>query len=242
MAVPVEGAAPRRPGLWGTGTPVWIAALLALALAGFWKSYVSRVAAADAITHLHAGLMLAWFAMLFAQPVLVRTRRLALHRQVGRLSYVLVPAIVLTCVLLSRMRMAAVAPQGFGMQCVFLYLGLSAAAMFLLFWGLAIAYRRDAALHARYMVGTALVMIDPALARIVGGLAPQLGIGVLWISYGVVFTILGLLIYRDRGRHGQRAFVLQLALFATNFVMIHLVPGSAGWQAFARAWGALPPG
>jgi hypothetical protein len=238
----MEGAAPRRAGLWGTGTPVWIAALLALALAGFWKSYVSRVAAADAITHLHAGLMLAWFAMLFAQPVLVRTRRLALHRQVGRLSYVLVPAIVVTCVLLSRMRMAAVAPQGFGMQCVFLYLGLSAAAMFLLFWGLAIAYRRDAALHARYMAGTALVMIDPALARIVGGLAPQLGIGVLWISYGVVFAILGLLVRLDRGRHGRSAFVLQLALFATNFVMIHLVPGTTAWQAFARGWGGLAPG
>ncbi|UWX03562.1 hypothetical protein H1235_11195 [Pseudoxanthomonas sp. NC8] len=72
----MDGAAPRRPGLWGTGTPVWIAALLALALVGFWKPYVSRVAAMDAVTHLHAGLMLSWLAMLFVQPLLIRTRRL----------------------------------------------------------------------------------------------------------------------------------------------------------------------
>ena len=242
MAVPMEGAAPRRPGLWGTGAPVWVAALLALAVTGFWKSYLSRVAAVDAITHLHAGLMLSWFAMLFAQPLLVRSRQLAWHRKLGRISYGLVPAIVLTCVLLSRVRMAAVAPQGFGFQCVILYLGLSAALMFLLFWTLAIVHRRDAALHARYMVGTALVMVDPAMARIVGGLAPQLGIGVLWISYRVVFAILGVLVWRGRGRHGRNALVLQLALFAANFMLIHLVPGTAAWQAFARAWGGLPPG
>lgn len=239
MAVRSEAAAVRRPGLWGTGSGVWIVALLALALAGFWGSYVSRLGAADAVTHLHAGLMLAWFAMLFAQPWLVRTRRLDLHRRVGRLSYGLVPAIVLTCLGLSQLRMSAATPESFGLQAFILYLGVAASAMFLLFWGLAIAHRREPGLHARYMVATALVMIDPALARLLM-LLPIPGPVIAFISYGVVFAILGVSLWLGRGRPGQRAFVVAGAVFALNLVLLMTVPRTAAWQAFARFWGGLP--
>lgn len=240
MVVRSEAAAVRRPGLWGTGSAIWIAALLALALAGFWSSYVSRLDTAGAVTHLHAGLMLAWFAMLFVQPWLVRTRRLDLHRRIGRLSYGLVPAIVATCLWLSQLRMSAATPQTFGFQSFILYLGVAASAMFLLFWGLAIRHRREPGLHARYMAGTALVLIDPALARLL--LLMQVpGPLLQWISYGLVFAILGVLLWRGRGWPGQRAFVVVGAVFALNLALLFVVPRAEAWQAFARFWGGLPP-
>jgi|GEM_PF-1051013 len=239
MAVSSNAGAMRRPGLWGTGSAVWICALLALAVVGFWPSYVRRFGEADAVTHLHAALMLSWFGMLFAQPWLVRTRRMALHRQFGKFSYVLVPMIVITCLWLSRIRMGAATPQSFGMQTVILYLGIAASAILLLSWSLAVLHRRDSALHARYMVGAALVLIDPALARLLIATMPSLGPLVAWVSYGVLFAILGVLIWRDRGRHGQRAFVVLTAVFALNFVLINVVPRTAAWQDFARWWGGL---
>ena len=239
MAVSSNAGAMRRPGLWGTGSAMWIWALLALAVVGFWPSYVRRFGEADAVTHLHAALMLSWFGMLFAQPWLVRTRRMALHRQLGKFSYVLVPMIVITCLWLSRIRMGAATPQSFGMQTVILYLGIAASAILLLSWSLAVLHRRDSALHARYMVGTALVLIDPALARLLIATMPSLGPLVAWVSYGVLFAILGVLIWRDRGRHGQRAFVVLAAVFALNFVLINVVPRTAAWQDFARWWGGL---
>lgn len=240
MAVRSDVAAARRPGLWGTGSGMWVVALLALALAGFWRSYVSRIGAADAVTHLHAGLMLAWFAMLFTQPWLVRTRRLELHRKLGKLSYVLVPAIVLTCLGLSQLRMSAATPQSFGIQAFIMYLGVAASVMFALFWALALVYRRQAGLHARFMVATALVMIDPALARLLM-LLPIPGPAIAFISYGVVFAILGLSLWLGRGRPGQRAFVVVGAVFALNLVLLMTVPRTEAWLAFARFWGGLPP-
>ena len=239
MAVSTNAAAARRPGLWGTGGAVWVGALLALAVAGFWPSYVRRFGEVDAVTHLHAALMLSWFGMLFAQPWLVRTRRFALHRQLGKLSYLLVPVLVTTCLWLSRIRMGMATPQSFGFQSVILYLGIAAAAIFLLSWGLAIRHRGDTALHARYMVGTALTLIDPALARLLFATVPGVGPFIQWISYGVLFLILGVLIWRDRGRHGQQAFVVLAAVFALNFVLLTTVPGTAAWQGFARWWGGL---
>jgi len=240
MAVIPNATATRRPGLWGTGSTVWIWALLALAVAGFWPSYVRRIGEADAVTHLHAALMLSWFAMLFVQPWLVRSRRVALHRSVGTLSYALVPVLILSCLWLSRIRMAGATPQSFGFQSFILYLGVAASAIFLLSWALAIGYRRNTALHARYMVGTALTLIDPALARLLIATMPDLGPWVPWISYGLLFVILGVLIWRDRGRHGQRAFVVLAVLFAINFALLQVVPRTEGWHAFARWWGGLP--
>lgn len=240
MAVTSNAGAMRRPGLWGTGSAVWIWALLALAVAGFWPSYVRRFGQVDAVTHLHAALMLSWFAMLFVQPWLVRTRRMALHRQVGKLSYGLVPLLLFTCLWLSRIRMGGATPESFGFQAFILYLGIAASAIFLASWALAIVHRRDTALHARYMVGTALTLIDPALARLLAATVPSLGPLITWVSYGVLFLILGVLVWRDRGRHGQRAFVVLTAVFALNFVLINVVPRTAGWQEFARWWGGLP--
>lgn len=239
MAVISNAGAARRPGLWGTGSTVWIWALLALAIAGFWPSYVRRFGEADAVTHLHAGLMLSWFAMLFVQPWLVRTRRMALHRTIGKISYVLVPAIVLTCVWLSRIRMGAATPQGFGFQTFILYLALAASTILLTSWALAIVYRHDTALHARYMVGTALTLIDPALARLLATTMPGLGPMIPLISFGLLFLLLGALIWRDRGRHGQGAFVVLAVLFAIEFALMQVLPQSAAWQAFARWWGGL---
>jgi hypothetical protein len=239
MAIPFD-TAPRRTGLWGTGGTIWIWALLALAVAGFWPTYVRSIGEKDAVTHLHAALMLGWFAMLFAQPWLVRTRRLALHRQAGKFSYVLVPALVLSCLWLSRIRMAAATPESSGFQAFILYLALSASTIFLLSWALAIAHRRDTALHARYMVGTSLTLIDPALARLLAALKPDLGPVISLISFGLLFLILGVLIWRDRGRHGQRAFIVLAIAFAIEFALLQVVPRSEGWLAFARWWGGLP--
>jgi len=135
--------------------------------------------------------------------------------------------------------MGTATPQSFGMQSFILYLGVAASAILLLSWSLAIVHRRDSALHARYMVGSALVLIDPALARLLIATVPGLGPLVPWVSYGVLFLILGVLLWRDRGRHGQRAFVVLTAVFALNFVLLNVVPRTASWAEFARWWGGV---
>lgn len=241
MAVTMNGAAARRPGLWGVGSVVWIWALVALVLAGFWKTYFSRLGLADLVTHLHAVFMGAWMVMLIVQPWLVRTRRMALHRQVGQISYGLMPGVLLSALWLSQLRMAAAPPQMFGLQSMLLYLGMAATVMMAVFWGLAIRHRRDPALHARYMVGTALVLIDPAMARLMLALLPEgARFNPSWGGYGLTFAILALLMWSERNAtHGRGVFRFITAVLAVNFVLMHVVPGTQPWQEFARWWGAL---
>jgi hypothetical protein len=98
--------------------------------------------------------------------MLIRGGRLEWHRRIGKASYVVVPSIVISALALAQLRIRAAPPQMLAMQQTILYLGLSASVLFVVIWGLGIRYRRVPALHARYMVGTALTLIDPSLVRV----------------------------------------------------------------------------
>jgi hypothetical protein len=149
--------------------------------------------------------------------------------------------VLLTALWLSQLRMAASPPQMFGLQSTLLYLGTAASLMLALFWGLAIRHRRDPALHARYMVATALVMIDPAMARLMLAVLPEgARFNPSWAGYALTFAVLAVLMWCERAvPRGRGVFRFVTLVFAVNFVLMHVVPGTPGWQAFARWWGAL---
>ncbi|MFP3947317.1 MAG: hypothetical protein ACLFWG_01175, partial [Longimicrobiales bacterium] len=75
----VDGAPRRRPVDLARSGP-WFAAFFLLALIAFWPSYLSRLGAQTAYTHLHAVTAAVWMTLLIAQPVLIRIRRFDLHR------------------------------------------------------------------------------------------------------------------------------------------------------------------
>lgn len=230
----------RRPGVWGLGAWPWILLLLAVSVLGFWTPYFSRLTAAQGLAHVHALMMLAWIGMLVAQPMLIRARRLAWHRRVGKASYVVVPLMIISALVLAQLRMRTVPPQMLHVQQFILYLGVSASLLFVVIWGLGIRYRRDTALHARFMVATALTLVDPSLARVmifwVPAVPPPL---YQWISFGVVYAVLVLLIALDPLPRGRKAFMGVLGLFIAMHASIMLVPGTAAWQRFATWYAGI---
>lgn len=235
------GIAATRPGLWGTRGWPWIVLLLALAVFGFWKPYFSQLGAAQGMAHLHAAAMLAWIGMLVAQPLLIRSRRLAWHRRIGRASYVVVPLIVVSALVLAQLRIRQVPPEMLPVQQFILFLGVSMAILFAVVWGLAIRHRRDPALHARYMAGTALALIDPSMARVLIFWIPSVPPPFYqWITFGLVYAILLLLIVLDRrSARGRSALWVLLALFATLHALIMTVPGTEAWQRLAVWYAGL---
>jgi len=230
----------RRPGVWGLGAWPWILLLLAVSVLGFWTPYFSRLTAAQGLAHVHALMMLAWIGMLVAQPMLIRARQLTWHRRVGKASYVVVPLMIVSALILAQFRLRTTPAEMLPLQHVILYLGLSTSLLFAVIWGLGIRYRRDTALHARFMVATALTLIDPSLARVmifwVPAVPPPL---YQWIGFGVVYTALLLLITLDPLPRGRKAFMGVLALFITLHASIIFVPGTAAWHRFATWYAGI---
>ncbi|MFK5894223.1 MAG: hypothetical protein QM504_13460 [Pseudomonadota bacterium] len=215
--------------------------LLLLAIVGFWQSYFSILLDdIDSYIHFHAVTMLLWIGMLITQAFLIRYNKRSLHKVVGRLSYFLVPVLIISLVLLSHSQIII---QEYGISYARLYilfLQLSLLTVFVTAYALAIINRRSPAHHARYMICTALTMIDPVVARIPLNL-PALPFDYQVLTFGLTDIILIVLIILERNqKRGREVFPVILAMFVffqwLNLTWTH----SEVWDSFALWFANLP--
>jgi hypothetical protein len=239
------GAKRRRRAFDFTRSGPYFAGLLLLAFVAYWPSYFSRVLSADHFTHFHASLAVLWILMLAAQPTLVRTKRLALHRLLGAFSYVLAPLIVISILLLGHSRIKGVTGEAYAVQTYILYLQVSLTVLFGVSYALAVYTRHTVALHARFMVCTAFTLIDPVVIRLMfwmGSRTPTWNYQ--WVTFGLTdLVILALIVLeRRRGvRAGRWVFPAALAVFVlAQIPALFGLTFTAPWQAFARWFAALP--
>ena len=224
-------------------SPPYLAALLLVALAAFWPSYLSLgFAGSPTYVHFHAGACVLWMLMLIAQPIFITRRRMDLHRFVGKSSYVIAPMLIVSMVVLANYRINLIAPNDYAIQTYILYLQLSLAAVFALFYGLAIAYRHTTAMHARFMVCTALTLIDPILARILPVIAPEMIAFAQWISFTITDLVVIALIWMERrSATGRKIFPLALViLLLAQLPALMGIDRTDSWQQFTRWFASLP--
>ena len=117
---------------------------------------------------------MSWFAMLIVQPFLIRTKRFELHRQIGKISYLLLPMVLFSIFLVTKVsfdKNLARMPRPVAIGN--LALDIPDIFAFGLFYVLAMVNKKNSAAHMRYMIGTSLLMIGPGIGRamiIYGGL------------------------------------------------------------------------
>lgn len=130
------------------------------------------------VTHFHALFIIIWLLMLIVQPILIVQKKLEWHRWVGKASYVVVALMVVSLILIINQE------QSREKSLPVFTANLLDVPVFLVFYGLAIYFRRKPAYHARFMVMTVIPFINPAIARLLmNGLAVQFG---LWLLLFVV--------------------------------------------------------
>ena len=220
-------------------SPFFFAALLLAAIPAFWPSYLfPKKYETDWHVHLHGVAMFLWMLMLVVQSSLARAGSLPTHRALGRTSFVLVPVIVVSTLLLAHYRMRS----GLNNDLVyFFYVQVALLVQFLAAYFFAIANRRTPQVHMRFMVCTALALVDPILARIIYnqfGIEPPL---LQLVTYGVVDSILVALIALDRmERHYSRAYEGMLVLFVVTQAPTFFLTRAQEWLAFVKAFAKLP--
>ena len=135
-------------------------------LVGFWFTYFTRILDQENYRmHTHGFALILWCVMLISQAWLIRTNRRALHKRAGKLSYLLVPLIIFTTLDLLKFKLDGKPVLG-TMDYFFIALVVNALIAFAIFYGLAILYRKNGGLHARFMVCTVFPMFTPVTDRI----------------------------------------------------------------------------
>lgn len=220
----------------------WFAALLAFAIFAFWPPYFSHLfAIGDVATHFHAATMVIWCSLLIVQPWLIRSRRHALHRRLGRLSYALFPLMVIGFVVLAHDRINSINGPPPELRNYILYLQVEGLALFSISYLLAVAYRGSPMIHARLMVCTGIILLDPAIARIfifhldqMPSFPPQ------FVTYPVIdLLLLALIVLERKAVRGRAVFPAMLGLFAVVQVLTFVVTPQPFWADFANWFAAL---
>lgn len=216
-----------------------LAASAPLVIVAFWPLYFSRpFAAMDLYTHLHALTGALWFLLLIAQPLAIRARRLALHRALGRCSYVLAPLFVLAGVLLSHHRLASMSEATFAKEGFSHYLPFYASVVFAAAYGLGLRYRHVPNAHGRLMLCTAIPLIDPVVGRVLFFYFPPLPSPWLYqvVTFGLATATAGLLVFSYRGALAPRraliAYFVLLVVLEVGWFTVSLTPqwlDAVGW-------------
>lgn len=219
-------------------------ALFALALGGFWPSYFAKFFDGTAdftfYLHFHATLAMLWVFMLIAQPILIHKKKFALHRKIGKLSYVLVPLIFISIILLAHSTLRG-PKENVGLE---LWVPFKDLLIFAVGYGIAIKFRKTMAIHARGMIVAGIVLIEPALVRLIlyvffpdEGFATSGYITTIVLLYTL---LIGLIVAERKQKIGKWVFPLTLGLYIfVHSVLIFQIRVPV-WQTLAEWFKALP--
>ena len=218
--------------------------LVVLVILGFWPTYVSKyfdgTANFNFYFHFHAFLASLWIALLIAQPILIKKKKLNIHRKIGKLSYVIIPLLFTSIILLKHYRIDGKITDGLGAS---LWLQVKDLVIIGIMFTIAIINKQNTQIHARAMIATGIVFIEPTLGRfIILTLLPEpdciLGLA---ITVAIMYLlIISLIIIERKQFNGRWVFPLLLLLYLIFHYLIFFQVSFSFWDDFAKWFVKLP--
>ena len=208
--------------------------LMALAvLYGFSRSYYFKLAYGtpelSSLYHLHGALFTAWLGLLVVQTSLVAAGRTPLHRQLGVAGGVLAGLMTVAAWMMTQ-ALGRKAPTD-AAALAFLTVPFATVAVFPLFVGLALWWRRFPGTHKRLMMLATIELIPAGFGRwpmlFNAGPLCFLGIPDLFIVAMAIHD------WMTTGRVHRATWLGGLCLVASQVLRV-MVGNTPQWQAFAR--------
>lgn len=219
-------------------------ALIVLAFLGFWPTYFSKffdgTADFNNYFHFHFAMASIWIALLILQPILIRKKKFSIHKQTGKLSFIILPLFFLSVILLKHHNIGGEVTEGLGAS---LWLQLKDLVIIGLMFTIAMTNSKNMQVHARAMIATGIVFIEPTLGRfIILTLLPEpdfmLGLG---ITVAIMYTlIISLILIERKQASGRWVFPSLLVLFMIFHYLIFFQVSFPLWDSIAEWFVKLP--
>lgn len=192
------------------------------------------------VHHFHGIMLMSWFAMLIVQPFLIRFKKVELHRQIGKISYLQIPLLLYSIFIVSKVSFNRnLATMPLNVDLGGLALDIPDIFAFGFYYVMAMVNKNNSAAHMRYMIGTSLLMIGPGIGR-----AMIIFVGLPFpvaIMITMYFTELVALIFMAFDYFKGKS-IKPFAIILAVLVMLHLIWNyqmGAAWQGFAGWWVAV---
>lgn len=218
--------------------PGYVLALVVV-LAGFWPSFLMRLADTDAGHMIHGVSATLWMTVPIVQASLMRRGRVTAHRRVGRVSLVLVPIVVVSGLYMVRVMIRDPIGIAEPLRTKLVVLDSGSVVFFALVLALAVRsiYRGDARSHAQYMTCSVIVIVEPGFERLVVRWVPGIDdftIGVHVALLALELVTAALIVAAWRVRSTRHPYVVTLAYFLAIHAAIEPLGTSATFRATSR--------
>ncbi len=196
--------------------------LLLFVFLGFYKTYFGLIPnfnpATTWVVHFHAAILFLWVCTVITQPLLIRYGKYNTHRMVGRFTYILVPLMVTTFLLMWIKGFTNKYPHSFSGYSHYMYdehfHSICDVVLLVTFYSIAVINKKTTPRHMRYMIATTLIFIDPTLSRLLSSLFDVNSTTADLITFLFTDAILvGLIIYDINYNRRYKPYVYALSLF-----------------------------
>jgi hypothetical protein len=216
-------------------------ALLAITLFGFFQTYFvlfPHFTGTVTAHHFHAFTLTLWLALLIAQPLLIKYKKLEAHRLLGKASYVVALLIVLSILQVTQVQYLRNAAQGTptGLSYYFMYMTVVDVVPFITLYLLAVWYRKRPAVHMRYIIACSVIFFNPGLGRIFivfFGMGTEPTVLSAYVICDLI--LLGFLVYDLVKHKPYRPYLYSLVLLVIWHSSLLYVPYSRFWHSTAAA-------
>ena len=218
--------------------------LIILAFLGFWPTYFSKffdgTANFNSYFHFHFAMASMWIALLILQPFLIKKKKFSIHRKIGKLSFIILPLFFVSVILLKHSNLGGQATEGLGAS---LWLQLKGLVIIGTMFTIAIVNKSNMQIHARAMIATGIVFIEPTLGRFINlTVLPEpdfmLGLGITVIV--MYLLIISIIIIERKQKSGRWVFPLLLGLFIVFHYLIFFQVSFPLWDSIAEWFVKLP--
>lgn len=209
--------------------------LLAIVIGGFLPPMLVRpggIASIPLLLHVHGVVFVSWFLLFCAQARLAGSGNIELHMRLGKASVLIASAMIILGYFVIR---GAYANPDWNIA------GMTGAASvmfpftdmlnFTIVYSLALANRRNPAAHKRLMLLAGILIIDPAVARLVMTL--EAAVPMIAVLELLLFAALFIYDVVTR-RRPSWASVLGFGLFAAALAAKLTVSQHPGWHSFVE--------
>ncbi len=210
-------------------------AVIILSLAGFFPSYIGHFPQYSNFKwaiHIHFIAFCCWFALIVIQPILIRKREFELHKKLGRFSYVLLPILVITILLLRLGKLEEELKESIEMASFNTFLTFADIISLSGYYLIAVLNSKNLRWHVAFILATTLVAFNPGLARLLNWIAPGMGMLVILVPFIFtisIFTYEKLKLKRPILKSPYFTFFL---LWLFEIILVFIIPSTDFWQNF----------
>lgn len=220
----------------------FFAIILMIALPGFYKSYFAlfpEFAGLKNIHHFHATVLLAYLIMLVVQPILISRKKFAAHRFIGKVSYLLVPLIFVSLVLVYHNQYLRMVLDGKPESdtLAFVFAPTTDAIPFLIFYLIAVFNTKQTPIHMRFIIASAIVAAGPGFGRIfIYWFGVDVFAAIQIVTLVSLLTFVALIFYDKRKKLSFRInpYTIAFIIWLIPNILIIFFPNTTIWQGIAK--------